>query len=65
MKTIYVTGATGILGANVCTQLIAKGYKARASVRDMNNSDARALQEAGVEVVPGDLKDRASLSKAI
>jgi dihydroflavonol-4-reductase len=65
VKTIYVTGATGILGANVCTQLIAKGYKARASVRDMNNSDARALQEAGVEVVPGDLKDRASLAKAI
>ena len=65
MKTVYVTGATGILGANVCTQLIAEGYKARASVRDMNNSDARALQEAGVEVVPGDLKDRDSLARAI
>ena len=65
MKTIYVTGATGILGANVCTQLMAKGYKARASVRDMTNSDAIALRDAGVEIVPGDLKDRDSLSKAI
>jgi dihydroflavonol-4-reductase len=65
VKTIYVTGATGILGANVCTQLIAKGFKARASVRDMAASDAIALRDAGVEVVPGDLKDRASLAKAI
>jgi dihydroflavonol-4-reductase len=65
MKTIYVTGATGILGANVCTQLIAKGYKARASVRDLTVADVRALQDAGVEVVPGDLKDRASLARAL
>lgn len=65
MKTIYVTGATGILGANVCTHLIANGYKARASVRDMAASDAVALRDAGVEVVPGDLKDRESLAKAI
>jgi dihydroflavonol-4-reductase len=65
MKTIYVTGATGILGANVCTQLLAKGYRVRASLRDMNVPDARALQQAGVEIVPGDLKDRASLAKAL
>ena len=48
MKTVYVTGATGILGANVATHLIDKGYAVRASVRDMAASDARALQDAGV-----------------
>jgi dihydroflavonol-4-reductase len=65
MKTIYVTGATGILGANVCTHLIATGYKVRASLRDLAVADARSLQDAGVEIVPGDLKDRQSLAKAI
>jgi len=65
MKTVYVTGATGILGANVCKQLIKKGYKARASVRDLSVPDVASLQEAGVEIVPGDLKDRDSLASAI
>lgn len=65
MKTVYVTGATGILGANVCTELMAKGYKARATVRDMDAVDSRSLADAGVEVIPGDLKDRASLKRAI
>lgn len=65
MKTIYVTGATGILGANVCTLLLERGYGVRASLRDMAVPDAKALQSAGVEIVPGDLKDRSSLAKAI
>lgn len=65
MKTVYVTGATGILGANVCSELMRKGYKARATVRDMDAADSRSLAEAGVEVLPGDLKDRDSLARAI
>lgn len=65
MKTVFVTGATGILGANLCTHLIAKGYNARATVRDMDAADTKALADAGVEVMPGDLKDRDSLARAI
>ena len=64
MKTVYVTGATGILGANLCTHLIDKGYKARATVRDMDAADTKTLADAGVEVMPGDLKDRESLARA-
>ena len=65
MKTVFVTGATGILGANVCTELLRKGYKARATVRDMDATDSRSLADAGVEIMLGDLKDRASLARAI
>lgn len=64
MDTILVTGATGILGSNVCTMLLAQGRKARAVARDMNVADVRSLQEVGVEVVPGDLKDLESLERA-
>jgi len=54
-STIFVTGATGQTGANVCAQLIQRGDKVRALVR--NPDDAVALSEIGVEVVKGDVSD--------
>ena len=54
-STIFVTGATGQTGANVCEQLIERGDKVRALVR--NPDDAVALSEIGVEVVKGDVSD--------
>jgi dihydroflavonol-4-reductase len=54
-STIFVTGATGQTGANVCEQLIQRGDKVRALVR--NPDDAVALSEIGVEVVKGDVSD--------
>jgi dihydroflavonol-4-reductase len=61
---VLVTGATGLLGANVCTQLIARGHQARTVARSPDAPDANALRKAGVEVLAGDVQDLASLQKA-
>jgi dihydroflavonol-4-reductase len=60
--TIFVTGATGQTGANVCEQLIQRGEKVRALVR--NPDDAVALSEIGVEVVKGDVSDPGDVLRA-
>src|ERR1700722_16332294 len=54
-STIFVTGATGQTGANVCEQLIERGDRVRALVRDPEA--ATALAEIGVELVKGDISD--------
>ena len=63
-KTILVIGATGILGAETCRQLLHAGYNVKGLIR--NSSDpgkVQSLQEKGVECVEGDLKVPESLSK--
>src|SRR6201996_6894100 len=54
-STIFVTGATGQTGGNVCEQLIQRGDRVRALVR--NPDEASALSEIGVELVKGDIRD--------
>jgi dihydroflavonol-4-reductase len=61
-STIFVTGATGQTGANVCEQLIQRGDKVRALVRKPD--DAVALSEIGVEVVKGDVSDADDVLRA-
>jgi dihydroflavonol-4-reductase len=56
MKTVFVTGGTGLSGANVCQQLIARGDAVQALVR--NPAEATALAEIGVTLVQGDIADR-------
>lgn len=58
-----VTGATGFIGANVVRALLADGYKVRALVRQ--NSPRRNIEGLDVEVTVGDLRDKASLDKAL
>ncbi|VXC46914.1 SDR family oxidoreductase [Massilia sp. 9I] len=58
--SILVTGATGQIGRQVVQQLIQRGAKVRALVRD----PAKAEFPAGVEVVQGDLLDPDSLRSA-
>ena len=57
MKTVLVTGATGMIGANVCQQLINQGDRVRALARTPEAPDAMALRELGVDVFPGDIAD--------
>jgi nucleoside-diphosphate-sugar epimerase len=64
MKTVLVTGATGLVASNVCTRLVRQGDRPRAIVRDPSSAAAQALQKAGVEIVPGDISDRASVCAA-
>src|ERR1700690_2583662 len=69
MKPVLVTGATGFVGWHVARQLLERGQRVRALVRDPARS-AKALAElggieAGLEIVPGDLRDEDSLARAV
>lgn len=59
MKPTLVTGASGFVGWHVARLLIDKGHKVRALVR------SRPVAGLDVETVSGDLRDRASLDKAV
>lgn len=62
-EKILVTGGTGFTGGHLCQRLAQEGCDVRAIARD----PARAKQLAawGVEVVPGDVRDRPSLERAL
>lgn len=55
MSTVFVTGGTGLTGANVCEQLVRRGDEVKALVR--NPDEAAALAAIGVELVQGDITD--------
>ena len=61
-STIFVTGATGQTGGNVCEQLIQRGDQVRALVR--NPDEASALSDIGIEVVKGDIRDADDVLRA-
>ena len=61
-STIFVTGATGQTGGNVCEQLIQRGDHVRALVR--NPDEASALSDIGVELVKGDIRDADDVLRA-
>ena len=61
-STIFVTGATGQTGGNVCEQLIQRGDHVRALVR--NPEEASALSDIGVELVKGDIRDGGDVLRA-
>jgi dihydroflavonol-4-reductase len=58
-----VTGANGFIGANVVLALLRENIEVRAFVR--KQSDTRALKGRDVELVHGDLRDRASVRTAV
>ena len=60
---ILVTGATGTVGTEVVRQLSAAGVPVRALVREPAKGEA--IAGPGVEIVPGDLLDPASLDPAL
>ena len=64
-QTILVAGATGQQGGAVVRHLRDDGFAVRALTRDPDGDKARALRAGGVEVVRGDLTDRASLDPAL
>lgn len=62
MATIFLTGATGLIGSNIAEQLLARGDAVRALVRP--GSDASELEALGVEVVRGDITDADDVQRA-
>ena len=60
-----VVGATGFLGSENCRRLAQQGKPVRALVRTSSDpAKKEALQNLGIELVEGDLKDAASLAVA-
>jgi nucleoside-diphosphate-sugar epimerase len=60
-KTIFLTGATGLVGSHVAEDAIRRGHRVRALVRA--TSDTRWLDKWGVEQVRGDLADPEALRR--
>ena len=60
---VLVVGGTGFLGSQVVTELLSRGKRVRALVRP--TSDAKRLEQAGVELARGDMMDPASLLQAM
>jgi len=61
--TTLVTGATGFVGSHVARQLVAAGESVRVLARA--NSRRQALDGVTVEWAEGDLRDEASLDRAL
>jgi len=61
--TTLVTGATGFLGSHVARQLVARGEAVRVLARA--SSSNRAISDLSLEYVTGDLRDAASLDRAM
>jgi NADH dehydrogenase len=59
---ILVVGATSRIGIRVIPLLLAQGYAVRAMTRAPKK--AEPLKQLGAEVMPGDLRDPASLTRA-
>ncbi len=59
----FVTGATGFLGSHVARALAAEGAELRLLVRA--TSDLRNIADLNAERVSGDLRDPASIEKAL
>ncbi len=59
----FVTGATGFVGSHVARVLAEQGADLRLLVR--SSSDLRNIQDLKAERVTGDLRDPASLKKAM
>lgn len=57
-KVVLVTGVTGAQGGSVARHLLSRGkFAVRGLTRNPESDKARALREAGVEIVRGDLDD--------
>src|SRR5262249_38196101 len=61
--TTLVTGASGFLGSHVTRQLVARGESVRVLLRPSSNN--RAIADLSLEYVTGDLRDSASLARAL
>jgi uncharacterized protein YbjT (DUF2867 family) len=62
---VLVIGATGRQGGAVARRLAASGKAVRALTRSPDSPAARELAAHGVELVTGDLRDPASLRRAL
>lgn len=63
MKKVLLTGANGLLGANLLRELNAQGYSVRALLR--KNCDKRSLDGCEFETFEGDISNPSDLENAV
>jgi uncharacterized protein YbjT (DUF2867 family) len=65
-STVLVAGATGLLGNEICRQLMAKNIAVKAMVRTSSDvAKTEQLTKSGVPVVYGDLNDKEKLTRVL
>jgi nucleoside-diphosphate-sugar epimerase len=64
-ERVLVTGAFGNIGRNAVAALTAHGYRVRALRFERPDRAARRAVGPGVEVVSGDVRDRAAMDAAV
>ncbi len=63
---VFVAGATGYLGTEICRRLVDRGATVRGLVRATSDPErVEALDDMGVETVVGDLKEPDSLPQLL
>jgi 2-alkyl-3-oxoalkanoate reductase len=62
-KTLFITGATGLVGSHAVEEALKRGIHVKALVR--GSSDTRWLDAWGVEKVSGDLEDAEALRRGV
>lgn len=56
-RIAFVTGSTGLLGANLVRLLVGEGFGVRSLARSLPKAERQLGDVAGVEIVEGDLND--------
>jgi uncharacterized protein YbjT (DUF2867 family) len=65
-QSVLVVGSTGFLGMEICRQLVNAGKNVKGLVRSTSDrSRVDSLRQIGVETREGDLKNAASINKAL
>lgn len=63
-KTAFVTGATGLLGSNLCQSLISQGWQVKGLVRSIEKAQ-RFLGTSSVEFIQGDIENVPAFAQAL
>lgn len=70
-KRLLVTGAAGFIGSHLCELLVREGFQVRAFVhynstgRWVNLEQISPATREHIEIIPGDIADAGSVSKAV
>jgi uncharacterized protein YbjT (DUF2867 family) len=62
-KKVLIFGATGNIGGAATRELLKRGWQVRGVTRNPASERAQVLKQLGVEVMQGDMDDRASLEQ--
>ncbi|WP_414751859.1 SDR family oxidoreductase [Anabaena sp. CCY 9910] len=63
-KIAFVTGATGLLGSNLCRALVSQGWQVKGLVRSLDKAK-RFLGDSGIEFIQGDIEDVPAFTQAL